>query len=226
MDAGEILKWLERQGTKRTVEGMARYGIRAERAFGVTVGTLQSLAKRLGKDHALSLALWETGWYEARLLAAMVGEPQRVTRRQMDAWAAEFENWADCDTVCFHLFDRTPLAWERAPKWSASPREFVRRGGFVLMACLAAHDKAAPDGRFLPFLKLIEKGAGDDRNFVKKGVSWALRGIGRRSRALHAAALPVAKRRAASEKAAARWVGKDAIRDLTNPKVLARLARS
>ncbi|HZI65690.1 MAG TPA: DNA alkylation repair protein, partial [Thermoanaerobaculia bacterium] len=186
MDAGEILKWLERQGTKRTVEGMARYGIRAERAFGVTVGTLQSLAKRLGKDHALSLALWETGWYEARLLAAMVGEPQRVTRRQMDAWAAEFENWADCDTVCFHLFDRTPLAWERAPKWSASPREFVRRGGFVLMACLAAHDKAAPDGRFLPFLKLIEKGAGDDRNFVKKGVSWALRGIGRRSRALHA----------------------------------------
>jgi len=226
MDAGEILKWLERQGTKRTVEGMARYGIRAERAFGVTVGTLQSLAKRLGKDHALSLALWETGWYEARLLAAMVGEPQRVTRRQMDAWAAEFENWADCDTVCFHLFDRTPLAWERAPKWSASPREFVRRGGFVLMACLAAHDKAAPDGRFLPFLKLIEKGAGDDRNFVKKGVSWALRGIGRRSRALHAAALPVAKRLAASEKAAARWVGKDAIRDLTNPKVLARLARS
>jgi len=115
MDAGEILKWLERQGTKRTVEGMARYGIRAERAFGVTVGTLQSLAKRLGKDHALSLALWETGWYEARLLAAMVGEPQRVTRRQMDAWAAEFENWADCDTVCFHLFDRTPLAWRERP---------------------------------------------------------------------------------------------------------------
>src|SRR5688572_29482632 len=115
---------------------------------------------------------------------------------------------------------------ERAPKWSASPREFVRRGGFVLMACLAAHDKAAPDGRFLPFLKLIEKGAGDDRNFVKKGVSWALRGIGRRSRALHAAALPVAKRLAASEKAAARWVGKDALRDLTNPKVLARLAGS
>jgi 3-methyladenine DNA glycosylase AlkD len=225
MDTNEVLRWLERRGTRRTVEGMARYGIVAGRAFGVPMGTLLPLSKRLGKDHALSLALWDSGWYEARLLAALVGDPQRVTRRQMNAWAAGFENWADCDTVCFKLFDRTPFAWEKAPQWAKSPRELVKRGGFVLMACLALHDKTAPDRSFLAFLPLIEKGARDERNFVKKGVSWALRAIGQRNVALNAAALATAKRLALSEEAACRWVGKDALRELASPKLRARLAR-
>jgi 3-methyladenine DNA glycosylase AlkD len=224
VDKNEVMQWLERQGTRRTVEGMARYGIEAERAFGVPMATLLSLSKRLGKDHALSLALWESGWYEARLLAALVGDPERVTRRQMNAWAAGFENWADCDTVCFKLFDRTPFAWEKARQWSASPRELVKRGGFVLMACLALHDKTAPDKSFLAWLPIIEKGAHDERNFVKKGVSWALRAIGRRNLALNGAALEVAKRLALSEEAACRWVGKDAQRELASPKVRAQLA--
>ena len=141
------------------------------------------------------------------------GTERTVKRRQMNAWAAGFENWADCDTVCFHLFDRTPFAWEEARQWSTSPREFVRRGGFVLMACLALHDKDAPDKRFLAFLPVIGKGARDERNFVKKGVNWALRAIGRR-KALTAAALAVAKRLARSEEAGPRWVGKDALREL------------
>jgi len=204
---------------------MARYGIAAKRAFGVPMGTLLTLKKRLGKNQPLSLELWDSGWYEARLLAALVGDPERVTRRQMNAWAAGFENWGDCDTVCFHLFDRTPFAFEKARQWVQSPREYVRRGGFVLMACLALHDKAAPDKSFLPFLSLIEKGASDERNFVNKGVSWALRGVGRRNRALHAAALPVATRLAQSDVAARRWVGKDALRELASPKVRSRLAR-
>ena len=225
MDENEVLKWLERKGTRRTVLGMARYGIEAKRAFGVPMGTLLSLRKRLGKDHALSLALWKSGWYEARLLAALVGDPQRVTRRQMNAWAASFENWGDCDTVCFHLFDRTPFAWEKARQWSTSPSEFVKRAGFVLMACLALHDKAASDAQVLAFLPLIEQGAHDERNFVKKGVNWALRAIGRRNLALNAASLPVAKRLAPSEEAACRWVGKDALRELASPKVRSRLAR-
>jgi 3-methyladenine DNA glycosylase AlkD len=225
VDKNEVMQWLERQGTRRTVEGMARYGIEAERAFGVPMATLLSLSKRLGKDHALSLALWESGWYEARLLAALVGDPERVTRRQMNAWAAGFENWADCDTVCFKLFDRTPFAWEKARQWSASPRELVKRGGFVLMACLALHDKTAPDKSFLAWLPIIEKGAHDERNFVKKGVSWALRVVGRRSQGLHAAAVEVARRLAASPEAGARWVGKDAIRELTSAKVRALMAR-
>jgi len=225
MDKDEVLAWLKKRGTRRTLLGMARYGIVAERAFGVPMGTLLKLSKQLGADHALATALWDSGWYEARLLAALVGEPERVTRREMNAWAAGFENWGDCDTVCFKLFDRSPFAWEKARQWAASPRELVKRGGFVLMACLALHDKAAPDKGFLAWLPLIEKGARDERNFVKKGVSWALRAVGRRNLALNTAALAVAKRLASSEEAACRWVGKDALRELASPKVRSALAR-
>jgi 3-methyladenine DNA glycosylase AlkD len=210
----DILTWLEQRGSQRNVAGMARYGIVAKRVYGVSMKTLLAMKQRLGTDHALAAALWTSGWYEARLLAALVDDPARVTRRQMNAWAASFENWADCDTVCFHLFDRTPFAWEKARQWSASHRLFVKRAAFALMACLALHDKAAPDQRFRAFLPLIEKGAGDERNFVKKSVSWALRAIGRRSPALKAAARSVARRLAQSQDAAPRWVGKDAARDL------------
>ena len=222
----EVLKWLERRGSRRNALGMARYGIRTERrVFGVSMGTLLPLAKSLGKDHALATALWQSGCYEAQMLATMVDEPGHVTRRQMNAWAANFDNWAVCDTACFKLFDQTPFAWEKARQWAVSQREFVKRGGFALMACLALHDKAAPDRNFQPFLPLVEKGARDDRNFVKKAVSWALRGIGQRSPKLNTAAVATAKRLAQSEQASCRWVGKDALRQLASPAVRARLAR-
>ena len=224
LDTKQVLAWLERRGTRRNVLGMARYGIVARRAYGVPMATLKSLQQRLGTDHPLSLALWKTGWYEARLLAALVGDPARVTRRQMDAWAAAFENWADCDTVCFHLFDRTPFAWEKARRWARSPREFVRRAGFALMASLALHDRTAPDARYRAFLPLIERGATDQRNFVKKGVSWALRSIGQRSATLHRAALAVAQRLARSDDPPSRSVGKDALRELASPRVRAKLS--
>jgi 3-methyladenine DNA glycosylase AlkD len=224
MDKDEVLTWLKRRGSRRTVQEMARYGIPSDGAVGVPMGTLLTLAKRLGKDHDLAIALWGSGCYEARLLASLIDDPQRVTRRQMNSWAASFENWADCDTVCFKLFDKTPFAWEKAQQWAASPREFVKRAGFTLMACLALHDKAAPDKKFLAFLPLIEKGARDERNFVKKGVNWALRAIGRRNLSLNAAALTVAERLALREEAACRWVGKDALRELASPKVRLRLA--
>jgi 3-methyladenine DNA glycosylase AlkD len=214
MDKAEVLRFLQRKGSRRNVAGLTRYGIKAARAFGVPMGTLLALARRIGKNHALALELWESGWYEARLLAALVDDPERVTRRQMNAWAAGFENWGDCDTVCFKLFDQTPFAWEQARKWSGSSREFVKRGGFVLMACLALHDKSAPDNDFLALLPFIEKSAHDDRNFVMKGVNWALRAIGGRNRTLHAAALKVARRLALSQEASCRWVGKDALRQM------------
>jgi 3-methyladenine DNA glycosylase AlkD len=225
MSAKAVLAWLEAHGTQRTIDGMARYGIEAKHAFGVTMAMLLSLAKRLGTDQALSLALWESDWYEARLLATLIGDPQQVTRRQMDAWAAGFENWGDCDTACFKLFDRSPLAWSRATAWAASRRELVRRGGFVLMACLALHDKAADDECFLPMLPLIEEGAADERPLVAKGISWALRSIGRRNLALHAASIDVARRLSTSDESACRWVGKDALRELSSAKVRAQLAR-
>ena len=225
MQVDEILRWLERRGTRRNVAGMARYGIRTPRAFGVSMATMAPLVKRLGRDHALALSLWKSGFHEARVLAAFVDEPERVTRRQMNAWARDFDNWAVCDSTCFHLFDRSPLAWEKAPPWATSPREFVRRAGFALMASLALHHKSAPDEKFLDFLPLIEQAAGDERNFVKKAVNWALRQIGKRNLALHKAAVALARRLASSGEAAARWVGKDALRELTRPEVRERLVR-
>jgi 3-methyladenine DNA glycosylase AlkD len=220
-----VVAELKRLATKQTLDGMSRYGIPSDKAFGVSVGDIQRLAKRLGRNHELSAELWKTGWYEARMLTAYLDEPQRVTPAQMDRWCRDFDSWAICDTICFCLFDRTPHAWDKAPQWAKSQREFVKRTGFVLMACLAAHDKAATDAQFVMLLPLIAEGANDDRNFVKKGVSWALRMIGRRNLALNAAALPVARRLAESEVPACRWVGKDALRELSSPKVQSRLAK-
>lgn len=222
--AREVLEWLEAQGTAAQREGMARYGIPSGNAYGVAVGDLQRHAKRLGRDGALSEALWDTGRYEARLLAAFTGEPALVTVAQMDRWAKDFDSWAVCDTVCLHLFDRAPHAWRKVAPWARSRAEFVRRAGFALLAGLALHDKEATDAAFLEALPLVEGAAGDDRNFVKKGVNWALRAVGQRNAALHAAALAVAERLAASEEATARWIGKDALRDLKRPLVQKRMA--
>jgi 3-methyladenine DNA glycosylase AlkD len=224
MTSAEVLAWLERRGTRANREGMARYGIVARHAYGVPMRTLLVLRKEIGVDQPLSLALWKTGWYEARLLAALVGDPDRVTKRQMSAWAGSFENWADCDTACFHLFDRSPHAREIAKVWAASPKLLVKRAAFALIASIALHDKAAPDRSIRAFLPLIEKGARDDRDLVRKGVSWALRAIGGRNLELHAAAVAFARRLAASEDRSPRWVGKDVLRDLERPKVKARLA--
>lgn len=202
---------------------MARYGIPSDRAFGVPVGAMQKLARRLGRNHELAVALWNTGWYEARMLASFVGEPARLTPAQMDRWCREFDNWAICDTMCFHLFDRTPHAWRKVEPWSGRREEFVKRAAFALLASLTAHDKQAGDEPFARSLALVERAATDERNFVKKSVNWALRYIGKRSPALNAAAVAVAQRLSASPLAAARWVGKDALRELTSPAVTRRL---
>jgi len=220
------LRWLERRGTRRTRDQMLKqFGIVAPKSYGVPVGTIQQLAKELGRDHALALALWDTGWYEARMLAAFVDEPARVSATQMDRWARDFDNWGICDTACFHLFDRTPLAWRKVAPWSRHREEFVKRAAFALVAGLALHDKAATDTQFLRVLPLIEEAAADERNFVRKGVSWGLRVLGRRNPALNAAAVDVARRLAGRTEPAARAVGKEALRELTSPKVRAALAK-
>jgi 3-methyladenine DNA glycosylase AlkD len=225
--AGQVrdaLAWLKRRGTRRDREGMARYGIVADKVFGVSVANIQRLARRLGRDHDLAAALWETGWYEARMLCAFVDEPARVTAAQMDRWAADFDNWAICDTLCFHLFDRTPHAWRKVERWSRRREEFVKRAAFALLASLGLHDKETGDEPFQRSLALIERGAADERNFVKKGVSWALRAVGRRNPALNAAAVDAARRLAESDRPSARWIGKDALRELTGPVVRRQLA--
>ena len=219
----EALAWLKRRGTKKNRDGMARYAIVAPKVFGVSVSMIQQLGKRLGRDHALAAALWETGWYEARMLAAFVDEPDQVTAAQMDRWARDFDNWAVCDHQCFHLFDRTPHAWRKIEQWSRRREEFVKRAAFALLASVALHDKVTGDAPFMRSLVLIEAAASDDRNFVKKGVSWALRSVGRRSRALNTASVAAATRLVQSHDAAARWTGRDALRELTSPTVQGRL---
>jgi len=222
----EVLRSLERKGTRRIREEMrTRYGIIAPKAFGVRVGEIQQVAKKVGRDHELALALWETGWYEARMLCAYVDDPARVTAAQMDRWARDFDNWGITDTLCFALFDRTPHAWKKVGPWSRRQDEFVKRAGFALLASLGVHDKQSGDEPFRRSLKLIERGAFDERNFVKKGVSWALRVVGRRSLALHADSVVLARSLAESSNAGARWVGKDALRELTSPKLRALMAR-
>jgi 3-methyladenine DNA glycosylase AlkD len=213
------LTWLEQHSTKRDRENLARFGITASKAFGVSMANIQVLAKRLGRNHALAAALWDTGWYEARMLTSFVDEPARVTPAQMDRWCRDFDNWGICDTLCFCLFDRTPHAWAKVAEWSDARDEFVKRAAFALLASLAGHDKRSGDKPFIEGLRLIERAAADERNFVKKGVSWALRRVGRRNAALNAAAVVVARRLSASPEAAARWVGKGALKELTSPAV-------
>lgn len=221
----EALRWLERHGSRRTRDQMlTRYGITAPKAYGAPVGMIQRLGKQLGLDHELAAALWKTGWYEARMLTAFVEDPAQVTAAQMDRWARDFDNWAIVDTLCFKLFDQTPHAWTKVGQWSRRREEFVKRAGFALLACLALHDKRSGDKPFLGSLRLIERAASDERNFVRKAVSWALRAIGRRSRVLNAGAAGTARRLADSTNPAARSTGKEALRELTNPKVQRRLA--
>lgn len=219
----EVLDWLRRTGSPAAAAGLSRYGLPTENAFGISVAVLQKYAKGIGINHNLALKLWKTGSLDARILAAFLGEPGRVTPAMMNAWCRDFDNWGTTDTACFKLFDRSPHAWQMVAPWCRQQGEFQKRAGFVLMACLAHHDKTAKDAAFLKFLPMIEKGASDERNFVKKGVSWALRGIGHRSPVLHAAAMKTATRLSKSEDATERWVGKDALRDITRPTVIKKV---
>ena len=221
-ELASAMAWLKSHATRHTLDGMARYAIPSHNALGVSVADIRALGKRLGRDHELARALWETGVYEARMLASFVADPTRVTSAEMDRWCRDFDSWAICDTLCFHLFDRTPHAWQKIAVWARRPEEFVKRAAFALLASVALHDKRAPDAPFRESLPLIERAATDDRNFVKKGVSWALRTIGNRSPELNAAAIQLAKKLASSDDAAKRWVGKDALRDIKRPMVLAR----
>ena len=223
--AGAVAEELKLLGSQANRTGMVRFGIATEKAFGVSMAQLRPIAKRLGRDQPLSLALWATGYHETRLLAALIGVPGDVTRVQMDAWVAEFDSWDLCDQACLKLFVKTEHVDDAIRSWAEDEREFVRRAAFALIACKAVHDKPAPDGEFLPLLKLVEHHATDPRNYVRKAVNWALRQIGKRSIKLHGPALAAAEKLAASSDKTARWIGRDAVRELTDPVQIARIRK-
>ena len=202
---------------------MARVGINVDRALGVSIPNLRKLGRRYRTDHGLALALWETGVHEARILASMMDDPAQVREGQMEAWVADFDSWDLCDQVCGNLFDATPFATAKARAWTRRPEEFVKRAGFTLIAERAAHDQTSADRAFIAWFPAIRRGASDDRNYVKKAVNWALRGIGKRNRALNAAAIAEAELLAASEHRSARWIAHDALRELQSDAVQRRL---
>jgi 3-methyladenine DNA glycosylase AlkD len=205
--------------------GMARYGMAVNNRLGIKIPELRRLARQTGRDHALALALWDTAIAEARILASMVDEPDAVTAEQMDAWVQDLDSWDVCDQVCMNLFDKTPLAWERVHEWAERDEEYVKRAAYALIACLAWHDNTAEDARFLALMPLIVQGATDDRNYVKKAVSWALRHIGKRNAVLHDAVLATAADLRTMDSKSARWIGKDAVRDLNSEATQTRLQK-
>lgn len=205
---------------------MARFGIDTGRAVGVTVTELRRFARDLGHDHELAAALWESGVHEARLLASLVDEPAMVSEAQMEAWVADLDSWDVCDGVCGNLFDRTPFALDKAVEWSSREPEFQKRAAFALMASAAVHRKDLPDAAFASLLPVIRAQTTDERNYVKKAVSWALRQIGKRSSGLNPRAVRTAEQIERIDSRAARWVARDALRELRSDAVQARLRKS
>ena len=213
----DVLHMLQSHARPGAVEGMARFGMTPDARMGVSVPDMRRIAKTVGRDHALALALWETGIPEARILASMVDDPAQLTDSQMEAWVADFNSWDVCDQVCMNLFDKSPLAWQKVGQWARRDEEFVRRAAFALIACLAWHDKAAPDEAFIRLFPVIKAGATDGRNFVKKAVSWALRQVGKRNANLRRAALDTAREIGQMDAKPARWIAADVIRELEKP---------
>ena len=210
-------------GDPARAAGMARYGIETSTAVGVTVTQLRRLSRGLGRDHELAAALWSSGVHEARLLASLVDDPALVTEEQMEAWVSELDSWDVCDGVCGNLFDRTPFALDKAVEWSTRGPEFEKRAGFALMAWAAVHRKDLPDRAFTDLLPTIRDGATDDRTYVRKAVSWALRQIGKRSAGLNTKAIRTAERIGRIDARSARWISRDVLRELNSDTVQARL---
>jgi 3-methyladenine DNA glycosylase AlkD len=223
MQYDEIIAYFKSVANPEAVKGMARYGINPEAAFGISIPALRRLAKETGKDHVLAEKLWSSGIHEARILASMVDDHRKVTSDQMDRWSQDFNSWDLCDQCCNNLFRKVRYAREKVLIWSSRQEEFVKRAGFVLMACLAVHDKTAENKEFLAYLSIILNASQDPRNFVKKAVNWALRQIGKRNADLNRAAIEAANRIGQMDSGSARWIAADAIRELRSQGVRQRL---
>ena len=218
-----LIRRLRAEANPAAVAGMAAFGIRADTVLGISMPVLRILAREVGRNHTLAGELWDTGIHEARILASLIDDPEAVTEIQMERWVAGFDSWDVCDQCCLNLFTHTPYAFRKAAQWAGRPGEFFKRAGFVLMACLAVHDKEAPDRRFHPFFSLIRREAQDERNFVRKAVNWALRQIGKRNPALNKQALNCALRIQKEADGGTSWVASDASRELRSSAVQRRI---
>jgi 3-methyladenine DNA glycosylase AlkD len=221
----ELLELLQEKAQPENLAGMARYGMKGEKRLGVSIPDLRKIARKVGKDHRLALDLYQTGIPEAMILASMVADPEQVTRELMDDWVKGFLSWDVCDQVCMNLFEKSPFAWQVIPHWTERPEEFVKRAAYALIACLAWHDKDTPDEQFTDLFPVIRSGATDERNMVKKAVSWALRNIGKRNLSLNKTVIQEAKVIRSLNTKTSRWIASDVLRDLTREKIRVRLKK-
>jgi len=225
MEHEDIIKELKSFSNPKNVEGMARFGINPKYALGVNVPVLRKLASKIGKNHKLAQDLWKTKIHEARILSSMIDDPKLVNEKQMDEWVKEFNSWDLCDQCCMNLFDKTQISWKKAVDWPKNEKEFIRRAGFALMACLAWHDKKAKDEDFEKLFPIIKKYSTDERNFVRKAVNWALRQIGKRNLTLNKSAIKTAKEIQNIDSKTAKWIANDALRELTSDAIQKRLKK-
>ena len=223
MNYDEILSRLRSLSNPEAVAGMARFGINPKNTYGVSIPNLRKIAAQIGRDHLLAQQLWASGIHEARILAGMIDDPEKVTEYQMEKWAESFDSWDVCDQCCSNLFDKTQFAYEKAAEWSSCKEEFVKRASFALMAALSVHDKKAHDDKFLRFLPLIKRESSDERNYVMKAVNWALRQIGKRNLHLNRSAIAAARDIRKLDSTSARWIATDALRELTSENVQKKL---
>jgi len=226
MQYNDIIEKLKSLSDPEAVKGMARFGINPENTYGVSIPNLRKMGKEIVADHTLAQQLWASGIHEARLLASMIEEIDKVTEAQMESWVKDFDSWDVCDQCCMNLFDKTKFAYQKAAEWSLREEEFIRRAGFALMAVLAVHDKKATDEDFLKFLPMIKRESTDTRNFVKKAVNWALRQIGKRNLNLNKIAIKTAEEIQQIDSKSAKWIAADAIRELTSEAVQQRLNKT
>jgi 3-methyladenine DNA glycosylase AlkD len=220
-----ILDQLHALADKDKLPGMDHFGINTTGRLGISIPELRRIARSVGVDHSLALQLWNSVIPEARLLATMLADPLAITPAQMDAWVADFNSWDVCDSACGNLFDKTPYAWDKVAHWAAGDAEYTRRAAYALLAGLAWHDKNAPDEKFIAAFPIILSNVTDPRNFVKKAVNWAIRNIGKRNLALNAAAIELSEHILAMDDKTARWIARDALRELRSDKILAQLQK-
>jgi 3-methyladenine DNA glycosylase AlkD len=229
MDSEEIIRILKSKTNPKNVEGMARFGINKKGTLGVPIPELRKLARKIGKNHKLAAEIFGSGIHEARILAGYIAEPGLMTEKEMENWVLKIDSWDDCDQICSSLFDKTKFAYKKTKQWSERKEEFVKRAAFSLMACLAVHDKKAPDTQFSDFFDIIKREAHDERNFVKKAVNWALRQAGKRNPRLNKEAIRVAKEiRRLAEKSgskSAKWIADNALGELQSEFVGKRLEK-
>lgn len=227
MNFNDVLKILEENKNEKNLLGMARFGINTSNTYGISMPIIRDLAKKIKKNHSLALELWNTGIHEAKILAALIAEPNKFTPELCDKWVSDFDSWDVCDQVIMNLFDKLPFANLKVFQWAESNEEFTRRAAFALIASMAVHHKKAEDTIFESYYQVIYNYAVDERNFVKKAVNWAVRQIGKRSHYLRGKTLIFLDKLLSDfpDSKSVKWIVNDAVKELNNEKIIARIKR-